>query len=58
MTLGMGELEECNYAHVSIVQPSTINYPHLPSLQDDGNLHTYKTSKSSWISLLETHKAK
>ena len=34
MKLKTNALEECNYAHVPTVQPSTINHQHLPSLQD------------------------
>ena len=36
MKLGMGAPEEHNYACALIVQRSTINHQHGPSLQDGG----------------------
>ena len=45
MDLGMGELEECNYAFAPIVQPSIINHQHLSSLQDGGSLHKHENLK-------------
>ena len=30
MKLGMGTLEEHNYAHAPTIQPSTINHQHFP----------------------------
>ena len=40
MKLGMGTLEECNNAHVPIVQPSMIYHQHS---QDDGGLHKHES---------------
>jgi hypothetical protein len=45
MKLGIGTHEEYIYACAPIVQPSTINHQHLPSLQGGGNLHTHKNFK-------------
>ena len=55
---GMGALKEGNYACAPIVQPSTINHQHLPSLQDGGNLHKHENFKELMQTLTETYKAK
>jgi hypothetical protein len=41
----MGALEECNYAHAPIAQPSKVNHRDLPSLQDGWSLPTHKNFK-------------
>ena len=42
MKLGMGALKESYYVHALTVQPSRINYQHLPNSEDGENLHKHE----------------
>ena len=53
MKFGINAPKEHNYVHMPIVQPSTINHQHSPSLQDGGSLHRHKNFKELVQFLIE-----